>query len=245
MALNEPNILIELAAGARNGQLDQQTLNTVVGLLGRPFAGGERTVVKPGNEVNLLAPVLMDLGPGSRAIFLYAPLERFLRSISDKGMWGRIWARRLFTLMTRDTGLDFGLSAAEQFDLTDLQAAALAWLLQHAQGGALARRFADRVRALDSETFLARREETIGAAASHFELALDKEAARSIAEGPTFAKHSKQIGRAFDPEEPLQPKAPIPIIDEEISMVSQWARNIAQQAGIAMEFDAAARLLPA
>ena len=243
MGLKEPQILNELAEAARTRALSGEALGTVVQLLARPFAPGEKVVIKPSNVVNQLAPSLLELDPGSNAIFLYAPLPRFLRSIAEKGLWGRRWVRCLHALIARDTGLDFGLSAAEQFELTDLQVAALAWLMQHSQGAALVARFAGRVRTLDSESFLAGRAGTIAAVARHFDLAIDEPAARQIAEGPAFATHSKEIGRAFDPEAPLQPKAPLPVVDEEIAMVAQWAESVADHAGIAIEFPAASRLL--
>ena len=244
MGLKEPEILNELAEGMRARALSEEALRTVVQLLARPFASGEKVVIKPSNVVNVLAPSLLELDPGSNAIFLFAPLPRFLRSIADKGLWGRCWVRRLHALVARDTGLDFGLSAAERFELTDLQVAALAWLMQHKQGGELVARFHGRVRTLDSETFLAERPGTIAAVANHFGLAIDEARAGEIAAGPAFATHSKEIGRAFDPEAALQPKTPLPIIDEEIAMVAQWTHSVADHAGIAIEFPPESRLLP-
>ena len=98
--------------------------------------------------------------------------------------------------------------------------------------------FPGRARWLESDNFLAHRGETIIACAAHFGLALAEDAAREIANGPAFSTHSKEIGRAFDPEEPLQPKPEIPVIDEEIAMVSEWVRQVARQASIPMEFPA-------
>ena len=244
MGLKEPQILNELAEARRARALSDEALRGVVQLLARPFAAGEKVVIKPSNVVNALAPSLLELDSGSNAIFLYAPLPRFLRSIADKGLWGRRWVRRLHGLVARDTRLDFSLSAGERFELTDLQVAALAWLMQHSQGAALVAHFPGRVRTLDSETFLSERAGTLAAVAGHFGLAIDGAKAREIAAGPAFATHSKEIGRAFDPEAPLQPKAPIPVVDEEIAMVAQWTQSVAEHAGIAMEFPRASHLLP-
>jgi hypothetical protein len=236
VGLKEPEILNELGEGSRAGLLSPGVLEVVVRLLARPFVTGEKVIIKPSNVANVLAPSLLELYAGSNAIFLHAPLARFLRSIADKGLWGRRWVRRLYPVVARDTRFDFGLSAAEQFELTDLQVAALGWLMQHAQATALVEAFPGRVRTLDSEVFLARRAETIAAAAAHFGLALDADQPREIADGPAFATHSKEIGRAFDPEEPLQPKAAIPVVDEEIAMVSQWAKAVGDHAGISPDF---------
>ena len=236
LGLKEPEILNELAEAFRSRSLSGDALEVVVRLLARPFVTCEKVIIKPSNVANLLAPSLLKLNSDSNAIFLYAPLARFLRSIADKGLWGRRWVRRLYPVVTRDTGLDFGLSAGEQFELTDLQVAALAWLMQHAQAAKLIEAFPGRVLTLNSEVFLTRREETIAAVAAHFGLALDQKQSREIAEGPAFATHSKEIGRAFDPEEPLRPKAVIPILDEEIAMVAQWAEAVGEHAGISPKF---------
>jgi len=243
LGLKEPEILNELAEAFRTRSLSGDVLELVMRLLSRPFVAGEKVVIKPSNVANLLAPSLLELNSASNAIFLYAPLARFLRSIADKGLWGRRWARRLYPVVARDTGLDFGLSAGEQFELTDLQVAALAWLMQHAQAIALVEAFPGRVRTLDSEVFLARRAETIAAAALHFGLALDERQSVEIAEGPAFATHSKEIGRAFDPEEPLRPKTAVPVIGEEIAMVTQWLEAVGEHAGIAAEFPSGSALV--
>jgi hypothetical protein len=244
MTLNEPQILIELASAARGQLLHQPLLAMAIRLLGRPFGAGERVIVKPGNEANLLAPALMDLDPDARAIFLYAPLARFLGSVAGKGMWGRIWSRRLCLLLRRDTGLTLGLSDNDLLELTDLQAAALAWLMHRAQKLSLVQRFGARVRLLDSETFLARRAETLAAAGAHFGLALDDKQARQIADGLVFRTHSKELGRAVDPEQPLAQREPIAVIDEEIEMVGTWARAMADHAGLSFESPAQSMLLP-
>ncbi len=245
IGLKEPQILNELAEAARAGSQSVNALDVVVNLLARPFAAGEGVVIKPSNVVNRLAAPLLERDGSSRAIFLYAPLPRFLGSVAAKGMWGRIWARRLFALLRRDTGLDFGLADAELFALTDLQVAALAWLMHQAQGAALIGRFGTRVRTLDSETFLVRRADALLALGRHFALPFDRALADAIAGGPVFRAHSKEIGRQFDPEGSLEPRAPMAIVDEEAAMVATWARTVAEQVGVPLEFPPDAALLTA
>ncbi|MFL6830452.1 MAG: hypothetical protein ACJ8D5_07525 [Sphingomicrobium sp.] len=233
MGLSEPQIVNELAGAALQRRLTGDLLKTVVGLLGRPFGPGESVVVKPGNEANLLAPALLETDERSRAIFLYAPLPRFLKSVASKGMWGRIWGRRLYSsLSRRSSGGDLGLSEAERFELTDLQAAALAWLLHHAEAADLLARFPARVRTLDSTIFLARHAETLAAVARHFALDADERQWQGVAEGPVFKSHSKELGRGFSPEEASDPGPVMPAVAEEIAMVDTWARAVAQNAGL-------------
>ncbi len=243
MALNEPQVVNHLAVAALQNRLPGDVLLTVARLLGRPFGPGEAVVVKPGNEANVLAQPLLQIDQRSRAIFLYAPLPRFLASVARKGMWGRIWSRRLFATLRGHDGVQFGMGESELFQLTDLQVGALAWLSHHAQGAALLAAFPDRVRMLDSETFLANRAGTLAALGRHFGLALDARKAEEIVRGPVFATHSKEIGRSVDPEAPLEPRAAMPTIDEEIEMVATWARSVADHVGVAMELPRPASLL--
>jgi hypothetical protein len=233
--LNEPQILIELAGMMRQGKLDPQVLRTVVTLLARPFSQGEMTVVKPGNEANLLIDPLLRLDERSRGLLLYAPLPRFLRSIARKQLWGRFWARRLFLLLRRDYGLSLGFSEAEQFEQTDLQVAALAWLHHHAQFASLLARFPDRLRALDSDSFLAQRASSLAAVGRHFGLAVEQERWNEVVESKVFASHSKEIGRSFTPETETEHDAEMPLIDEEIAMVVGWTKTIAEGIGLSLE----------
>ena len=245
MGLKEPQILNELADAARAQALDADAFGLAVDLLRRPFSADERVVIKPSNVANLLAPALMNADEGSRAIFLYAPLPRFLGSVAGKGLWGRRWVRRLYAQLLRDTGLQFGFADAEQFELSDLQIAALAWLMHHAQGAALISQFPARVRTLDSEAFLARRADALEALAAHFQLRLDPGQAEQIAAGPVFATHSKELGRKFDPEQSLEPHQSMGIVDEEIEMVMTWTQHVADHVGIPIEFPRNAKLLRA
>jgi hypothetical protein len=245
MGLNEPQIVNELAAAALQRRLGEGLLQKVIGLLGRPFSPHERVAIKPSNEVNVLAPALLDHDERSRALFLYAPLPRFLKSVANKGMWGRIWGRRLYASLSRRVGRDLGLSEAERFELTDMQASALAWLLHHAEAADLLARFPERVRTLDSETFLARKTEILIALARHFSLDDDDKRWTEVAEGPVFHSHSKEIGRSFDPEESASAGAMMPVVEEEIAMVAKWADAVANNAGIAIDLPAQARLFPA
>ena len=228
----------------RAGRLRSDALETVRTLLGRPFAAGEAVVVKPGNEANVLANALLAGAAASRAIFLYAPLPKFLASVASKGMWGRIWGRRLYALLRGDHRLNFGLSEAELFTLTDLQVSGLAWLVHRAEAVALLAAFPDRVRTLDSETFLARRADALFALGRHFGLALDKDRAKHISAGPAFKAELEEsrsglrwIGRTE--------QGPNPTTREEIEMVSSWIGAVAQQTGLPINMPSHSALLTA
>lgn len=233
--LNEPQILIELAQRMRQGNLDRQFLRIAVTLMSRPFGPDELTIIKPGNEANLLIDPLLRLDERSKGILLYAPLPRFLQSIARKQLWGRLWARRLFLMLQRDFGLSLGFSEAQQFEQTDLQVAALAWLHHHAQFASLLARFPGRLRALDSESFLARRAQCLAAVGRHFGMAVAQERWNKVVESSVFASHSKEIGRSFTPETETGRAAEMPLIDEEIAMVVAWTKTIAEGIGLSLD----------
>lgn len=245
MALKEPQILNELADGARNKMLNGELLALVLRLLSRRSAPDERVIVKPSNVVNLLAPALMDLSDDSRALFLYAPLRHFLGSIARKGLWGRRWGRRLYLQLLRDTGLQFGLGDGEQFELSDLQVAALAWLMHHAQAAALFEQCPGRVRTLDSDTFLARRTETLVSLGCFFEVGLKPGDVDSIVHGSVFKTHSKELGRDFHSKESSGVRETNPVIDDEIEMVATWTNHVADHVGVPLQFSADSALLAA
>ncbi len=101
-------------------------------LLARPFAAGEAVVVKPSNLVNGFASAMLTLRPEARALLLHAPLRIFLGSVARKGMWGRVWVRDLLVKQIADGTQWPGMGMSEFLALTDLQAAAIGWLAQHA-----------------------------------------------------------------------------------------------------------------
>lgn len=243
IALREPQILNELAALRRNGAEDEDLLRCIARLLARPFGPGEAVVVKPSNVVNNLAAPLMQLDSRTRAIFMYAPLPRFLHSVARKGMWGRIWARRLFAVMRRDAGADFGFSDAELFEQTDLQIAALGWLQQHAHFMSLLSRFPGRILTLDSETFLAAKERCLVAINDHFALGGRPEEWAAVAGSSVFSTHSKELGRDFLETDGVLPADKATAFDEEINMLVSWVESVAQHIGISTVPPQASRLI--
>lgn len=242
IALREPQILNELAALRRAGAGDDGLMQRIAGLLARPFAAGEAVVIKPSNVVNNLAGPLLQLDGRTRAIFLYAPLPRFLHSVARKGMWGRIWARRLFAAIRRDPGANFGFSDAELFEQTDLQIAALGWLQQHAHFMALLARFPGRIMTLDSETFLAAKEQCLVAIGDFFALDASPADWARVAGSSVFSTHSKELGRDFLETDGALPTDVATAFDEEINMLASWAESVAQHIGISTAPPEASRL---
>lgn len=232
VGLKEPAILNDLANLARRGSLARPILDAALALLGRPFGPGEAIVIKASNVANFLIDDILALRPKARVLLLYAPLKDFLLSVAGKGMFGRIWARRTFTLLQGDGLFDAGFSETEKFEQTDLQIAALAWLAHQAQFAMIGRRYADRVRAIDSKSLLANKVAVIGAASHLFGLSVDCE---RVAHGPVFTDHSKEIGRAFDADERVrQHNATHLSHGEEIDMIVDWSEAVTRHVGVSI-----------
>lgn len=240
MGHSEPVILNDVVGLRRRGARPAavaRSADLALRLLARPFAAGERLVVKPSNVINPLAELLLALAPEARAVFLYAPLETFLISVVRKGLPCRLWVRELMAgYLPEGMIAPLGLEPEEIFRQSDLQVAAVGWLAQHRLFGKLAQRLgACRLRTLDSETLISQPARSIAAAADHFGIALDAPSVARIAAGPAFTRHSKS-GAAFTPD---QRRAEYAVArsahGEEIDLVCAWAMTIAEQAGILID----------
>jgi len=200
----------------------------VIRLLARPFEVGETIIVKPTNFANRLILPVLDASPESRAVLLYSDVRTLLRSLLKRGMWGRIWGRRLFRSTASWTSLDFGFSDEETFILTDLQALALGWLMQVHHFSEVARRMGERVTLVDSSDFLAKPAATLLEASRFFELRLDASAVAEIADGPIFARHSKFSDRNYGRDErAADHDAAESAHHEELEMVVKWVEAVA------------------
>jgi hypothetical protein len=232
--LKEPDVLINLANRMirSDDQANRQRLELVLQLLERPFAPGETVIVKPSNFGNRLVENVLAQRPQSKAVLLYSDLETFLRSLLKRGMFGRIFGRRLFTQLRGWSPLDFGYGPDELLQLTDVQAAALAWLMQIHHLNAMARAFRDRVLLLDSATLFANPVTPIDSAQALFGLGLNGPGIETIASGPVFSRHSKFADRDYDAEaRAKEHEAATKTHSEELEMVVKWIAAVAAQVG--------------
>lgn len=240
MGLSEPVLLNDMVGWRHRRRPDGRQvaalLNQSLTLLARPFGPGEAVVIKPSNLVNPLAAAMLALQPSGHALLLHAPLEAFLGSVARKAMWGRIWVRDLLVKYLREAGvMDFGLSTEEILKLTDIQVAALGWLAQHRIFHDLATRFPERIRTLDSDRLMSEPGAVIEAVSRHMSLGLAQERIGAIVQGPAFTRHSKS-GGAFDANARQQEREQgLALHAAEISMVCQWADEVAKGAGIGLQ----------
>jgi hypothetical protein len=235
-SLKEPTLLNDLVGwrhrGAEPARLGK-VLEEGLALLARPWAAGEVGVVKPSNVVNGLAPAMLAARPDANAVLLYAPLEHFIGSIASKGLWGRRWVRELLSKQLRERLVVPGFSAEDYFLQTDLQVAAVGWLAQHKLYAELVERFGERVRTLNSETFLARPAEAVEALDSLFGVgSTNSDRERVIA--AVFSRNAKS-GERFDAADRQSNQASAAALHaDEIDKVHGWALAVAETAGIAL-----------
>jgi hypothetical protein len=235
MGLKEPAILMNLTDAALAGAPVGDLLGPAIDLLSRPFADGEAVVIKPTNVVNPLIDPLLAARPDAMALLQYSPLPGFLRSVAQKGLFGRIWARRSAAILMRRPEFDPGYSAAERWEHSDLQVAALAWLQQQAQFARLVRTLPGRVATLDSDTLLADPRAALGALTRLFQLDVSERELDAIASGPIFTRNAKRHAEPFDTERRAAEHARAEsAYGEEIGMVVRWAEAVAAHVGVPM-----------
>ena len=235
-SLKEPVLLNDLVGWRHRGGTPDQigdVLNTGLSLLARPFAVGERCIVKPSNIVNGLAAAAVAMRPDAGVLLIHAPLEAYLGSIASKGLWGRRWVRDLLLKQLTERFVDLGFEQQDYFLQTDLQVAAVGWLAQHKVFANIAARWPDRVRTIDSETLVARPAEALAALDALFGVA-DDDAGRARILATVFSRNAK-FGDAFDPgQRRSSQRAAADTYGDEIAKVAQWAAAVAENAGIAM-----------
>lgn len=236
--LKEPDVLINLANRfiRSDDAPNRERLRLVLRLLARPFDARESVIVKPTNFANRLAIPVLETSPNSRAVLLYSDVRPLLRSILRRGMWGRIWGRRLYRTAASWTTLDLGYSQEEVFLLTDLQALALGWLMQMRHFAEVARRLGDRVLLVDSSDFLADPARVLKQVSRLFRLGLDDAAIAAVASGPVFDRHSKFSDKDYGRSERAADQAAAEAAhSEELEMVVKWVEAVARHQNVELK----------
>ena len=237
MGLKEPVLLNDLVGWQHRGGTAAQiapVLDAGLTLLARPFAPGEAVIVKPSNVTNGLAPGMLTMRPGARALLLHAPLRVYLASIARKGMTGRLWVRELLVKQLREGLHRFGYSGEDYLGQTDLQIAAMGWLAQHALFAHMVAEFGDRVRTADSEVLMADPARAMAQLAALFELSLDDAAIAAIVAGPAFHTHSKSGDSFGQSQRVAEQRIGASAHADEIEKAAIWAEAVAASAKVPM-----------
>lgn len=206
LVMREPPSLLQLAEMRRGPaearQRGDALLEPTLRLLNRPFAAGERVLIKPTNLVNNLAPALAEARPGSRVLVLYDDLEAFLVSVlkrpreSERGI-----ALFLQRLLRDEPAQRLPRGALEVTDLP--RRAALAWALQmHALNdwfAGMGQPAGARARILQTPELLGRPRETLQASADWLDLGLPDDVLDEMARGPVWQENAKAPGQDYSP----------------------------------------------
>ncbi|WP_340587468.1 hypothetical protein [Erythrobacter alti] len=225
VGMAEPGILAQLGGA---GEAAKNLIKPVCDLLSRPWGDGEAVFVKPTNHANMLIPALLAARPDATAVLMTNPLGSFLRSVDKRALMGRRWGRQLYLEMMGYAGMDLGMDGREQFSMTDLQAAGLAWFLsQRLFAMLLSGSDSERLRVLDGDRFDLNRADAVEAVLELAGLSFDPRAVETVVDGPIFRRHAK-IGGDFGGDEAVF----APAFEQECEQVQQWLEMIAQQARI-------------
>lgn len=225
VGMAEPGILAQLAAA---GEAGRDLVKPVCDLLSRSWGEGEAVFVKPTNHANRLIPALLAARPDACAVLMTNPLESFLQAVDRRAIMGRRWGRQLYLEVMSYAGMDLGMDAREQFSMTDMQAAGLAWFLAQRMFTALVQGpEAERLRVLDGDRFARDRADTVEAVLALAGVQFDRAAVEAVVDGPIFASHAK-LGGAFSGEEASMSSA----LEQEIGQVREWLGMIADQMGV-------------
>lgn len=232
--MSEPGIIASLASA---GDAGTRFIEPCLKLLARAWKssnGGVQTVfVKPTNHANRLIPALMQAVPDAKAVMLSNSLPAFLQSVNQKGLMGRRWARNLYIEVQSYAPLDLGIEPRENFLLSDLQVAGLAWLLQRRWFEAnLSGPSGARFRSLDSDRFNEDRSGSLRAIARFTGLEITSAQVEGAANSQIFQSHAK-LGGDYDAFKKMgDVKSSSAVFDEELDMVGKWIGQIALQAGL-------------
>ncbi|MFK4002875.1 hypothetical protein [Qipengyuania sp. NPDC077563] len=223
VGMSEPGIIASLVNAPAEFR---PILSIVLRLLARQRTGVSAIFVKPTNHANRLIPEIMEASPDSRAIFMTCALKPFLNSVRKRGLMGHRWGRKLYLEVQQYAGLDLGMSPTENFAMSDLQAAGLAWFLYQNYFTNLASGpYHDRVRTLDAEFFDRNHAETVQRILNFCLIDSSSFSPETLENAPLFSEYSKGDGE-------IRIDTPGESTENEISQVQHWLEIIARQMGI-------------
>lgn len=236
MGLKEPEILLSFAdAFESKGRSFEfhAALSITLDLLSRPLAPGETQIVKASNLANPIVPSILDARQDAKAIIMHSSLESYLRTTGKNELTGRSFNREALMQLRPSMPLHSDLTDAVIMRLTDLEVAALVWLMQvRFFKRVIAHHGAERVRTLSSQTLLARPAETLQSAGDFFNVAPKTTGWDEVAAGPVFKEHAKALGRPYNAEvRRTDLETAGAAHAREIAEVMQWARGLEHKLG--------------
>jgi hypothetical protein len=228
LALKEPYALLGLSAVCRAGlPATRDWAEACLTLSSRPFAPGERTVIKPSNGANNLVPLLVGHPRVGKILILFGALDAFMVAVLGGGPARQEFVDILLEQSLRDAGQDPVLHRGR----TPLERAAMAWGLQMRWFGKTASASGPGVvRTLDGEKLVADPRAALERVSGFFGYGYsDAEIAEAVA-GPVLSRYAKDPSRPFDP---LQAKAERESLAKRHASAIARARTFAEKQGFA------------
>jgi hypothetical protein len=230
LSLKEPNILLDLAnarrahQGYKSDPAFRQLADTVLRLVERRHAAGERIVIKPTNLALPLAPLI--IARGSPVLFMHGGLREFLLSLLKKGEEGRAFARKMFNIFAMDDTALGAIEPRQAMAMTDLQVAALVWRHQLEEfAGMLAA--SPATASLTYAAFIASAAPMLRAASGALRLDLPPEALAAAADGPLFRIDAKTADKPFTAQTRAVANADLEARHgDELTLMTGWAEKL-------------------
>ena len=231
--LSEPAILNNLQSQAKLPKA-RGMLAPLLNQLSKAIDNESAVIAKPSNFANGLIPAFMDHASGINAVLLYGSLPAFLLSVAKKGLGGRLWARKQLAHSRTIMPLDLGMDEKAHYELSDLQCAALAWLLQMRQFAELIKARPDAFRTLESDHFIANKAAALVACGRWYGLEVALDDAKAVANGALFQSHAKQGGDYEAVKAKQDAAGTSQVTEEEIEQIEQWIAVIMKQLGLTL-----------
>jgi len=225
LSLREPLPLRALAEASDRDMPDtDRRLETMLRLWERGFAANKSVVLKATSATERLAPKLLKMRPGARAILLNVSAESYLATIFaapnsavDLNTHGPERMHRLGK---------FGIDVPRPTTLGEL--AAMSWVAERMTQAAIFRDFADRTLSVDFDALLLRTEGILGRVLAHLSIPQSPEQLVQIARSPALSRYSKAPEHEYSPAQrkALQDQARF-AYSAEIHAALGWLRKIA------------------
>lgn len=235
LALREPQLLRTLSeiSQIRNEpespwspETYQHRFDETVRWLSRSFRPDQKVMIKASSFVSELAPQLL-AGPAD-ALFLYAPLNRYIptilageASVQETHMMAGTRLKRLTQHL--------GKAPARLWELSLAQRVAMGWMCELVTlFGAQQKSSSANILWMDFESFLSNPEESLSTAAGHFSHKLSAQKTTELVSGPIMSSYSKAPEHDYSPnlrQELLQEATRDHAAD--IATAIKWTENIA------------------
>lgn len=233
-SLKEPQAILNLASHFRTSGKMPINLDWLHALLTRSNTSSESTVIKPTNMANnllLQKTSFLDLSP---KLFLYGSLRGFLISVIKKGEEGRFMARRMYSILSNDP-TRFKLIPIEKLaSLTDLQIAAMVWMLQiEVFKAVLIENKNNLCVSLHCDTFLGNPAESISAICKHFNFNLNENEIYNLSHSDVLMKNAKEQNTSYNTNIRQSESAEIEIYyHETLNRICSWAKGLSDNGDI-------------